>query len=167
MNNSSAVWRAWVMTALWFSVIVLESFFGSSAHTSRFVLPILHFLFPGFNGRQLEIAHEVVRKTGHFLGYSTLSFLLYRAWWTTVSARLQWRSLSWRAMFSGWMGKAAVLALLGTLAVAGLDEFHQRFDPTRGPSIRDVALDEMGGVLAQLVIISFSSGRAPKLREET
>lgn len=166
MNIRSAVWRAWTLAALWFGVIVIESFFGSEAHTSHFILPILRFLFPHFNPMQLEIAHETVRKIGHFVGYATLSFFLYRAWWTTLSARVRGASLSWRAMFAGWIGKAAVVALLGTLFVAALDEFHQRFDPSRGPSVRDVALDESGGLLAQLLIISLSSARAPRLREE-
>lgn len=166
MNNHRAVGQAWALAAWWFCVIVLESFFGSTAHTSRFILPILHFLFPHFNAAQLDFAHEVVRKIGHFLGYATLSALLYRAWWTTVSARSRRPSLSWRAMFAGWIGKAAVVALLGTLAVAAFDEYHQSFEPGRGPSVRDVALDETGGVLAQLLIISVSSARAPRLREE-
>ncbi|MGH9522054.1 MAG: VanZ family protein [Terriglobales bacterium] len=165
--NHAAVVRAWLLTAFWISVIVLESFFGSSAHTSLFILPVLRFLFPGMSVPQLDLLHGIIRKIGHFVGYATLSFLFYRAWWVTMRARISHTNLSWRAMFSVWIGRAAVLALLGTLAIAGLDEWHQSFDPTRGPSVRDVALDETGGILAQLVLVTISAASATRLREET
>ena len=155
--NHAAVVRAWALTALWIAVIVVESFFGSSAHTSRIILPILHFLFPHMSAERLALLHALLRKIGHFTGYAMLSWLFYRAWWVTISARLRRANLSWRAMFSAWSGRAAVLALLGTLAIAGLDEWHQSFDPTRGPSVRDVALDETGGILAQLIFVTISA----------
>jgi VanZ family protein len=38
-------------------------------------------------------------------------------------------------------------------AIAGsLDEFHQIFVPSRGPSLRDVFIDTMGGMFFQLAI---------------
>lgn len=166
MKNAPVV-RAWLLAAGWVGVIALESFMGSSVHTSLFILPLLHFFFPGMSGAQLELVHGILRKIGHFAGYAMLSWLLYRAWWVSLRARTRPTSVSWRAMFSAWMGRAAVLALLGTLAVAGLDEWHQSFDATRGPSVRDVALDETGGIAAQLLIITIASLRSGERQQAT
>lgn len=156
MKNAYVV-RAWSLTLLWISIIALESFKGSSATTGSLLWPLLHFLFPAMTAAQFDIAHSVLRKTGHFLGYGTLAFLFYRAWWTTLRARTSLLGFSWRAMFRNWLGRAAVLALLGTLAIAGLDEWHQTMEPGRGPSVYDVALDETGGALFLLLVWGFGS----------
>jgi VanZ family protein len=47
--------------------------------------------------------------------------------------------------------RAALLAWLGTLSVAALDEWHQTFIPSRTGTVRDVGLDSVAGV-AFLVI---------------
>jgi VanZ family protein len=127
---------------------------------------LLHYLFPHITPSQFDFVHGALRKTGHFLGYATLSFLCYRSWWTTLQARSGATALKWRDMTSRWMWRAAVLALLVTLAVAAADEYHQGFEPGRTPSLIDVTLDEMGGILAQslIVAISFGSRKKPDRR---
>ena len=149
MKNASVVW-AWSLVLFWISIIVLESFEGSATNTSRILWPVLHFLLPSMTMAQFEVFHGLIRKTGHFLGYGMLCFLFYRAWWTTLRARNA--PTSWGAMFRSWSGRAVVLALLGTLAIAMADEWHQRSEPGRGPSIHDVALDESGGAVVMVAI---------------
>ena len=157
--RKSSLLRSWILTLVWIGVIASESTFGSVSNTSRVFAPLLAFLFPHLTAAQFVIAHAMVRKTGHFTGYAILSFLSYRSWWTTVQLA---SSLSWRTMFRRWSGRAATLALLTTLAVAGADEFHQTFEPGRTGSVADVALDEMGGWLAQSLILIFTSVSLPE-----
>jgi VanZ family protein len=156
MTTKHVLW-AWALSLMWVGVIAVESTFGSEAHTGRILWPALHFLFPHLTWAQFAVVHERLRKAGHVLGYATLCFFLYRSWWTTLRARAGAGALSWRAMWSTWLGRAALLALLGTLAVAAADEYHQSFDPARGPSVVDVGIDESGGGLAQLLIWAISS----------
>jgi VanZ family protein len=58
-----------------------------------------------------------------------------------------------------WHMRAAALAVLVTLAVACADEFHQSFIPGRTATFRDVILDTMGGLFAQIVILLFWKAR--------
>ncbi len=85
--------------------------------------------------------HAVLRKTGHFVGYFTLSVLLFRSW------RASFPRLSTR-----WCLQWATLAVLGTSLVATLDEWHQTFLPSRTGMVRDVVLDSCAGVVAQIVL---------------
>jgi VanZ family protein len=154
---STPVRRAWALSLLWIAVIVVESFGGSVENTGHLLYPLLKFLFPKISFlREFQI-HYFLRKTGHFLGYSILSLTLYRSWWTTLMEPVKPQRLSWRDMFRAWSWRAALLSLAGTLAVAGFDEWHQSLVPGRTASVLDVALDELGGFLAQLSIVTISS----------
>jgi VanZ family protein len=80
------------------------------------------------------VFHHYLRKTGHVIGYGMLSLLLLRGW---------------RATFGGLptlLLRAALLAWLGTLSVAALDEWHQSFIPSRTGTVWDVVLDSIAGV---------------------
>jgi VanZ family protein len=160
MNN--LVRRAWIPALLWLGVIAAESFAGSSDHTRTLLRPILNFLFGPLSPARFEYIHSLLRKCGHFFGYAMMSLTLYRGWWATLAPPTgDKHRISWRAMLRAWDVRAAVLALLGTLIVAGLDEFHQSFNPARGSSVRDVILDELGGWLAQLLLLTISSWSPP------
>jgi VanZ family protein len=74
-----------------------------------------------------------------------LSWLLFRSWRATLPAidlrpwNFQWAAIAW---------------FMATL-VASLDEWHQTYLPTRGGSIRDVALDSSAALTAQILIWLF------------
>jgi VanZ family protein len=163
---STPVRRAWALSLLWVGVIALESFGGSSENTAHLFYPLLQFLFPKFSLALISDIHDVIRKFGHFFGYCVLSVTLYRSWWTTLASRATPNQLSWRDMFRAWRGRAVLLALLGTLAVAGLDEFHQSFTPGRTGRVVDVLLDEIGGVFGQAAIGIGSSVPARRKRPD-
>ena len=154
---STPVRRAWALSLLWIAVIAVESFGGSAGNTGRLLYPLLKFLFPKITFLHLFQIHFYLRKAGHFFGYCILSLTLYRSWWTTLMEPGTPHSLSWRDMFRAWNWRAVILALAGTLVVAGLDEWHQSFIPGRTAALSDVALDELGGFLAQSVIVTISS----------
>jgi len=131
----------WLPSAIWLAVIVIESTnLGSSEHTQRILYPILHYLF-GIGPQRFAVLHIVLRKTGHFVGYATLSVLLFRSWRGTFP-RLSTR----------WCLQWATLAFACTALVAALDEFHQSFLPSRTGTFRDVLLDSSAALAAQIVI---------------
>lgn len=136
--------KAWTAAVLWLIVIAIESTAWLSAHnTSRILYPILHFLF-GLDWAHFDIWHFYIRKSGHVVGYAILSSLLFRAWKATWPAVRNWR-LRW-----------AGTAMLGTILVASLDEWHQSFIPSRTGRWQDVVIDTCGALAAQIIIFFWS-----------
>jgi VanZ family protein len=119
----------------------------SAPRTSRFLEPLLRWLFPGITGVHLEQAHILVRKLGHLTEYAILAWLAARA---LVSSS--------RALLRGsWFR----IALLLIICYALLDEYHQSFVPLRTPSIYDSFIDMIGGFAALLVFARYQRKRRP------
>jgi VanZ family protein len=136
------VLKTWIAAILWLIVIAIESSALLSAHyTSRILFPILHYLF-ALDYPHFQHWHFYIRKCGHVLGYAILSVLLYRAWRASLPLiqNLKW---SWR-----W----TILAMLGTIFVASLDEWHQSYLPSRTGRWQDVVIDAFGGISAQIIL---------------
>jgi VanZ family protein len=139
------VLKAWIAAILWLILIAIESSALLSAHnTGRILYPLLHYFF-GLDWDRFEVWHFYIRKSGHVIGYGTLSILLFRAWRATLPA------------LGGvkWTFRWANIAILGTALVASLDEWHQSFIPSRTGTIRDVILDTCAGIAAQVLIFSW------------
>ena len=146
------VLKAWIAAILWLIVIAIESTSFASAHnTGRLLYPLLHFIF-GLSHEQFEPWHFFMRKSGHVFGYGLLSILLFRAWRATlpVIGQAKWK-LRW-----------ASIAVLGTALVAGLDEWHQSFLPSRTGRWQDVVLDTCAGIAAQLLLLVLLCWRGSK-----
>jgi VanZ family protein len=138
---------AWIAAILWLIVIAIESTaYLSSANTSRILYPLLHFLFK-LDWDRFEIWHFYIRKTGHVIGYATLSILLFRAWRATLPAMSN----------AKWTARWSIIAVLGTVLVASLDEWHQSFIPSRTGRWQDVVLDTCAGIAAQILIFLWYS----------
>ena len=75
-----------------------------------------------------------------------------RAWWATLLRR----AVSLRAMLAEWDWRTALLALVCSVAVAALDEWHQTMIPGRTGSVSDVMLDSSAVIWMQLLLITFS-----------
>src|SRR5271168_674089 len=142
-SDRHEVLKAWIAAILWLIVIAIESSALLSAHnTSRILYPLLHFVF-GLDHERFHVWHFYIRKSGHVIGYGTLSFLLFRAWRATLpSPKSRIWTLRW-----------ANIAILGTALVASLDEWHQTFIPSRTGSVRDVVLDTSAGIAAQVLVL--------------
>ena len=133
--------KTWIAAGLWLGLIIAESTkFASAENTGRLFYPLLHFLF-GVTRADFLTWHFFIRKTGHFIGYFTLSWLLFRAWRDTfpISGRI-W-SIQW-----------ARISFFMTALVACLDEWHQTFIPGRTGNIHDVLLDSTAALIAQIVL---------------
>jgi len=131
--SSYRVLEYWCPLLMWIAVTYLFSMDNfSSGETSRFILPLLHFFFPGLSPDQLVFWHGVVRKLGHVTEYTVLGFLSYRA------IKLDHSDVA----------TAKVLTFVFVLLAAGIDEFHQSLTASRSASLVDVGYDGAGGLLA-------------------
>ena len=78
--------RNWWPSLLWLTIIAIESTGALSANNTGGILyPIFHFL-TGVDPASFDVWHHYIRKTGHFVGYFTLSWLLFRSWRATLPA---------------------------------------------------------------------------------
>ena len=157
-SSSSNEWRerliAFAPLLLWSGVIFfLSSSAGSFSETSRFIGPILRFLFPDAPPETLAFYHGLVRKMAHVCVYALLAILVVRA------IKLRNASLAWSA--------TATFTLPIVLMIGGLDEINQSFLATRTGSPWDVLLDLVGGVLGFLTAISAYRLRARRWRIRT
>jgi VanZ family protein len=133
---------AWLPVAIGIGFIVIESteFFGSD-HTSGPLRWVYEAIFGRVYDAQWMIAHHLIRKSGHFIGYGVIGLAWLRAWWMTLP--------------NSRFLPDAVLALLGTALMASADEYHQSFLPNRTGSPWDVLLDCCGAIALQLAVYIF------------
>ena len=137
--------KTWIAAGLWMLLIVIESTDMLSAeHTGRFLYPLLHYLM-GMDLARFAVVHHYIRKLGHFVGYFTLSFFLFRAWRATLH-------LPWAPR---WALRWAAIAFTMSAVVASLDEWHQSFIPSRTGVFSDVVLDSCAALTAQVLIFLF------------
>lgn len=140
----------WLPTLVWLALIAwFSSDFFSSAHTGRLLLKIIHLVYGDISEQNFQIVHFLVRKAAHLTVYGTLGGLAYYSWRATLPAN-GWGRLHWITF-------ASAMALLA----GSLDEFHQSFVASRGPSPYDVLLDLTGALLVQLAI-TVAGARAVK-----
>jgi len=120
---------------LWTAVILSTSTDAfSGAHTGSIIdLLLAHRLSP----HALATLNMLFRKGAHLTGYGILGALWFRAL---------------RGERAGWSWRWALGGIAIAAAVGGIDEWHQSFVPTRGPSVYDVLLDTAGAMIANVII---------------
>jgi VanZ family protein len=123
---------AWALLISWASTDMF-----STSHTSRYIVPALHWLFPHASAEILDRLHFLIRKSAHFTEYFVFSFLLLRPI---------------RGVHRGWRIRWAIAALAIAAAYSALDEFHQSFVPSRTASPWDSLLDTTGAATAQFLL---------------
>jgi VanZ family protein len=143
----------WLPAALSVLMIILESTATmSAANTSHFLYPLWVRLFGPLSTEKWELIHHYIRKTGHFMGYGVVSLTFFYSWRQTLHHMAVRHWTLWR--------RASVLAVVCTLVIASLDEYHQSFLPSRTSSVFDVGIDLCGAIVFQslllLVISRFS-----------
>jgi VanZ family protein len=129
--------KAWLTVALWAVLIwALSGDDFSAGATSRFLGPLVRWLFPSISAGAMEWIHAAVRKGAHLLEYGVLALLALRA--LRLSAETAWL-------------RSAALALALAVSVAVADEAHQAREAQRTGSPIDVAVDGAGGLVALAV----------------
>jgi len=146
--------RAWWPSMVWIGLITIESTaFFSAQNTGRMLYSLLTRWFGEINLHEFLIFHHYLRKTGHVLGYGLLAVFLLRGWRATLGYAHAW---SWRTTLLAW---------LGTVFVASMDEWHQTFIPSRMGSPRDVLLDSAAGLV--FLLIAYAWQRRSALAEQS
>jgi len=147
--------KYWLPLLIWIGVIFVGSTdLMSAEHTSRFLVPILHWLKPDMAPETLRSIHFAMRKSAHVFEYAILALLL-------------WRALRSGSAMRPKMSMLVAAVLLGCAVFAASDEFHQSFVKSRTPSVRDVLLDIAGALFGLLIGASFAHRRSKETRSTT
>jgi VanZ family protein len=136
----------WIPAALSVLMIALESTATmSAANTSEWLYPLWAKLFGPMSAAHWDEVHHLIRKTGHFVGYGLVSVTFFYGWRQTFHRMAVRHWTLWR--------RASIAAVLCTLVIATMDEFHQSFIPSRTSSPIDVGIDLCGAMAAQLLLL--------------
>jgi len=128
----------WLPPIVWMAFIFPTNRSLTHDSTSRFLLPLLTWLFPHADSITIELAHIAIRKSVHFFEYGLLAFLLLRAF--------RERSRAWKLE---WILYSGIISL----AYAALDESIQAFLPLRTGQFSDWMINA-AGVFCTLGVIS-------------
>jgi VanZ family protein len=147
---SEKTWRRVSLYApllIWIGVIFyLSGTGGSFQTTSRFIGPLLDFLFPEASPETIAYYHFVIRKGAHLTAYAILALIAFRAF---IDVRPRFTS-------------SLVLVAL----VATLDETNQSFNSARTGASTDVLIDIAGGTIALSLLYAMIRLRAHASRSE-
>jgi VanZ family protein len=135
-------WLPAILVALLISLFSTHYFSGEQ--TARVIIPLLHWLFPAATPHMLRVMHVGIRKLAHVTEFGLFSVTVFHGI---------------RGGRSGWSFRWALATLVIAVACAGMDEWHQSFVPFREARARDVAIDALGAMLAQVVVWAYSNWR--------
>lgn len=134
--------KYWLPLLVWMIVIFGASTdLGATKNTSRFIGPVLHWLFPNIADESVERVQTVVRKSSHAIEYAILGLLFWRA-----------RRKSFSNSSAAWQWRDAGIAIVFCAFYAATDEFHQTFVAGRQGSPWDVLLDISGAVAGMILL---------------
>ncbi len=146
-NRLRALTRGWRQIWIWLPVafalliIAIESTpTFSAANTSSWLRPIVERWSGPISDPHWAWYHHVARKCGHFVGYAFVCLTFLRAWLLILGRRLD-------LTVQSWLVTANVYAVASTMLIAGSDEFHQTFLPSRTGKLSDVLIDTSGGIV--------------------
>ena len=140
--------KYWLPVLLWMALIFSGSSDShSSARSSRFVEPFLHWLFPEMSQPSVEAIHLVFRKACHLTEYAILALLVWRALHQSKNNLPAW---SWPKVGG---------TLLIVFLYSSSDEIHQSFVPTRTGQFSDVVIDTSGAAIGLLALWLFKHWR--------
>jgi len=147
--------RNWWPAVFWLGIIRLESTdSASSPNTWHLLYRIVSFVFPKINPELVSAANDILRKTGHFMGYGILGALVFFALkytnrdWLRPLLRRPWGTY----LRDLWRAEWAIIGMLVTIVTASFDEIHQSFIPSRTGRWQDVVLDACGAAVLQIII---------------
>ena len=140
-----AFFKYWLPVLLWMGFIFwMSTDLFSAESTSSVIKPIIQYWASGIAPDTVDVIHAVTRKCAHVTEYFILGLLFFRAF--RRGSQEKQRSWQW-----------AVISLILVILYAASDELHQSFTATRGASPVDVGIDSMGGMLAQITSVTWSS----------
>jgi len=162
--------RNWWPVALWLAVIRMESTdYASAGNTFSLLYWAYTRIFGGVDVRVVLLINEILRKSGHFIGYAILSALVFLALKHTHRDRLHAvLQRTWGTFFRDtWQFEWALIAVLLSLITASVDEIHQLFLPSRTGRWQDVAIDTSGALLMQLLLYARATHARNRRRQNS
>ena len=135
-------WFPAILVGLFISLF--STYYFSGEETARVIIPLLHWLFPPATPRMLRLMHVGIRKLAHVTEFGLFSITVFHGI---------------RGGRSGWRFRWALATLAIAVTYAGLDEWHQSFVPLREARARDVAIDALGALLAQVLVWAYANWR--------
>jgi VanZ family protein len=154
-HSSRSLVRNWWSAVLWMGVIFTESTdMASAKNTGGLLYNVISFVAPHVDQGFVDVLNEVLRKTGHFLGYGILSVLVFLALKNTNRDRL--RNLVRRPwgiyLRDLWRLEWSFIGVMAAIGMATYDEIHQTFIPSRTGRWQDVVIDTSGAIAMQVVV---------------
>ncbi|HRY46643.1 MAG TPA: VanZ family protein [Candidatus Paceibacterota bacterium] len=141
MFNQRFFFKYWVPVIAWMTLIYVGSTdLLSSARTSRWLTPLIRWIYPQISSATLYQLQFLIRKAGHVTEYAILALLIWR---TLVHVQANERHPR--------PGLRAFQAWLISTGYAATDEIHQSFHRSRGGSPWDVLIDGSGAAAALLI----------------
>jgi VanZ family protein len=119
----------WLPPVAWMIFISPVNALLTSQTTSSLIMPLIAWLLPEASRHMMETLHILLRKTGHFLEYAFLAFLLFRAF---------------RGRENAFQFTWILCAALISLGYSALDEYLQTFTSARTGSFYDWLIDASG-----------------------
>lgn len=117
---------------------------------------VLKIDVPGMVEQGFAGIDHYVRKFGHFFEYFLLGLLAanyFLCRFRSVNKAVQGAGFPGGKVNKGLKAKVFSIAFVFCAAYAASDEFHQRFVPARGPSVKDVLLDSFAACVAVIVFL--------------
>ena len=141
--------KRYLLPLVWMGfILTLSTDIGSMSNTSRFLVPLIRWIVPDLSPNALSTLLIVIRKLAHLFEYGVLAIL-------------------WYAVFIRGGEKVArhpaLMAILISIAYAGLDEMLQGIVHSRTGSIADVGIDALGATVAVNLWIGVKSALTPSI----
>jgi len=150
MSTHLKYWLPAIVLAVLISVFSTQLFSGEN--TAHVIFPILRWLFPTASRHSLHLMHFFIRKAAHITEFAAFSIAVFHGV---------------RGGRSGWRIEWALWTLVIAVLYAALDEWHQSFVPLREPRFRDVMIDGLGALLAQVSVWVYAKiHRSPAAQAE-
>lgn len=133
----SLLHKPYLLVLFWMGgIFFFSTDVGSVQRTGAILVPLIRFFAPDITPQGLALCVTVIRKTSHVVEYAILSIL-----WCRALRGTRWGST--------WTSVAC--ATLISCLYAELDEFHQKFVPSRTGSFGDVGFDSAGALLGSIL----------------
>jgi len=163
--TSRSLVRNWWPVVVWLGVIRLESTdLASASNTTGLLYKLISLVLPRADPVFVDHLDEVLRKTGHFVGYAILSALVFLALQKTNRDRFrEVLRRPWGTYLRDlWRPEWCCIGILATFATAAADEIHQSFIPSRTGRWQDVVIDTCGAAAMQFVLYLLATRAAKR-----
>ena len=141
--------KYWLPLLLWVAAMFIGSTdLMSAEHTSRFLVPFLHWLKGDISAETVAQVQLLMRKGAHLAEYAIFAILFWRTLYRGTKLKMN-------------MPIVYVSVWIAAALLAAADEFHQSFVVSRTASPNDVLIDICGTLIGLVICSMFARKREP------